>query len=451
MKKDNLVEIYLQNYAAGEKWKLIRGNAGNISQVVVIPAYAEKETLFLTLASLSKNHPSSVEDSFVLCVVNNKDDSPADVIANNRQTLDGLNALVQKKAITNFRKDPALYESLTVLSDSGMKLGYIDASSDGCQIPEKNGGVGTARKIGMDCALRLLREKSDGQGVIISLDADTLVQENYLSVIKSFFRSGSRTAIVAYEHPLPFDAIQKAAICCYEIFLRYWVLGLRYAKSPWAFHSIGSTISVSTQAYLDVRGMNRKAAGEDFYFLNKLAKVGKIDYIKETCVFPSARSSSRVPFGTGKRVERFLGGNHDEEYCLYDPRIFSILAAWLELIEVSYSRSAEEVMTKAGQIHPALRNFLHSVNFSHAWSKINAVSKKKEALVKHFHVWFDGFKTLKMVHYLTRESLPRVNMFAALGLLLSMSGMSRFDLSEKQKMLPLGEQINILNYLRTVT
>jgi len=114
---------------------------------------------------------------------------------------------------------------------------------------------------------------------------------------------------------MPVNYEGQAAICCYEIFLRYWVLGLKYAKSPWAFHSIGSTIVTSTDSYLKVRGMNKREAGEDFYFLNKLAKIGSIDYIRDTCVFPSARSSSRVPFGTGKRIERFLSGQKQEWFC----------------------------------------------------------------------------------------------------------------------------------------
>ena len=152
---------------------------------------------------------------------------------------------------------------------------------------------------------------------------------------------------MAYEHQIPVDYIQQAAICCYEIFLRYWILGLKYAKSSWAFHSIGSTIVVSTEAYLEVRGMNKREAGEDFYFLNKLAKIGKIDYIKDTCVYPSARSSTRVPFGTGKTIQRFMAGVSQEEYCLYDPQIFSVLAEWLQLMSESYMRTGDEILNEA--------------------------------------------------------------------------------------------------------
>jgi len=58
MNKPSLLEDYLEKYSAGKNWHLVSGNIENISQVVVIPAYAEKEMLFPTLLSLAKNHPS---------------------------------------------------------------------------------------------------------------------------------------------------------------------------------------------------------------------------------------------------------------------------------------------------------------------------------------------------------------------------------------------------------
>ena len=55
MKRNSLIDTYLQNYSVGEKWELTANDTDNISQVVVIPAYAEKEMLFSTLASLAQN------------------------------------------------------------------------------------------------------------------------------------------------------------------------------------------------------------------------------------------------------------------------------------------------------------------------------------------------------------------------------------------------------------
>ncbi|HEX7415796.1 MAG TPA: glycosyltransferase family 2 protein [Smithellaceae bacterium] len=450
MKKPSLIDTYLQNYATGEKWNLIANDTENISQVVVIPAYAEKEMLFSTLVSIAQNPLSSLEYSFILCVINNKNNSPSAVINNNLQTIKYLEALVRKKPLRKFNAAQELYPLLLTLSDAKLKFGYIDASSRGYEIPQNAGGVGMARKIGMDMALRLLKKSSAPRNLILSLDADTLVQSNYLSAIKNYFTQRVKTAIVAYEHQMPSNHEEQAAICCYEIFLRYWVLGLKYSKSPWAFHSIGSTIIVSTEAYLEVRGMNKREAGEDFYFLNKLAKMGKVGYIKETRVYPSARSSTRVPFGTGKRIQRFLSGKH-QEYLLYDPQVFTILAQWLELMKSAFDFSVDEIILKAEKINPALKSFLVRCDFVAVWSKILGNVKDEKTLARQFNDWFDGLKTLKLINYLTYEAYPQIDMFEALGRILSLLGMPGLKRNLELKIPKLKEQIEIVQYLRIIT
>ena len=169
-----------------------------------------------------------------------------------------------------------MQEDLRQIAGSDLRLAFIDASSPGLEIPDRDGGVGTARKIGMDAALRILDARAAGGGVICCLDADTLVEENYLSAFRSYFAgTGDPAAVSAYAHQKPDDPLLLAAICCYEIFLRSYVIGLSYAGSPYAFHSIGSTMACTADGYTGVRGMNRRRAAEDFHFLNKLAKIGQ--------------------------------------------------------------------------------------------------------------------------------------------------------------------------------
>ncbi|MGV8059335.1 MAG: hypothetical protein AB2L12_15120 [Smithellaceae bacterium] len=441
---------YLQRYSVANRWKLIAGNTENISQVVVIPAYAEKNMLFSTLASLAQNTPSSLDYSFVLCVINNKRNSPDDVKKNNKQTLEYLQALVLKKSLEHLNLNNGLKDIFHIIADSRLRLGYIDASSEGHEIPAKDGGVGMARKIGMDLALSLLSKSAPSKKIILNLDADTLVQSNYLSAIKFYLTGKVKTAVVAYEHQEPADDEERAAIYCYEIFLRYWILALKYARSPYAFHSIGSTMVCSTDAYLAVRGMNRREAGEDFYFLNKLAKVGNINYIRETSVFPSARASGRVPFGTGKRVQRFL--THErEEYVLYDPQIFEILAKWLLFMEKPFNYDEKYILENAGLIHPLLASFLTDSCFIQAWNKIRRNVKNEAALINQFHCWFDGFKTLKLINYLTKNFYSQINMFDALKTILKMHKIEIPECVFAADNPELTQQKKIVQYLRRIT
>ena len=408
MKKPSVLDDYFAKYAADDAWAIKSADTGDIRQVVVIPAYAENEMLFSTLASLARNPASELEATFVLCVINNKPDANGEVRENNFQTMRRLDTLIEKK--TSFKNDDEKIMQEIVLSP--LKLGYVDASSIGCEIPQNEGGVGMARKIGMDRALGLLRGRIDKQGLILSLDADTRVEPNYLEAIGDHFKTKLKTAVVAYEHDMPEDRQSRRAIVCYEIFLRYWVLGLTYALSPYAYHAVGSTIVTTASAYLEVRGMNRRAAGEDFYFLNKLAKQGEIGRINTTRVHPSARISQRVPFGTGAAMGDSLAGQREPKL-LYDPRVFDILAEWLALMNTYRQEDAQTILAKAYSIHPRLAGFLTERRFMSIWTKITQNAKTQKTLRDQFHKWFDGFETLKLINDLTRTVYPRIDLFDA--------------------------------------
>ena len=135
MKKISLIDPSVQHYSTGEKWDLIANDTENISQVVVIPAYAEREMLFFSFSSIAQNPPSSLDYSFILCVINSKDNSPSSDIENNRQTIKYLEALVKKKSFKKFDTIRNCVSLLNTLSDAKLELGYIDASSRGYEIP----------------------------------------------------------------------------------------------------------------------------------------------------------------------------------------------------------------------------------------------------------------------------------------------------------------------------
>jgi hypothetical protein len=275
----------------------------------------------------------------------------------------------------------------------------------------------------MDNALRLLSNSQHQPRLILSLDADTLVRSDYLSGVRSAFASGREQAgIVDYEHRMLPHREQQAAICRYEIFLRYWVMGLQFARSPYAFHSIGSTMVTTYEGYLAVRGMNRRAAGEDFYFLNKLAKAGPLRRIHETRVYPSGRSSARVPFGTGAAVAKMISGASGD-LPLYDPRTFVILKAWLALMRESFESGAEELLGRAEEIHSGLGEFLAARKFLTVHPKIRSNVKDRKTYERQMHEWFDGFETLKLINFLTRYFYPKISLPSAVKQLLEMQNL----------------------------
>ena len=399
------IHAYLEKRADLVTRPLAASSRENVDQAVVIPALAERDSLFHTLASLAENPASELRRTLVICVVNNRAAPLADAsqIENNRETLERLDA----------------WASGTEARD--LRVGYVDASSPGRELPEK-GGVGMARKIGLDWALAVLADNASRHRLLLSLDADTLVERNYLSAVRSHFEArDASSAVVAYAHRLEGPPEQVAAIVCYELFLRYHALGLRYAASPYAFPSIGSTMVCRAEAYAAVSGMNQRQAGEDFYFLQQLAKTGGVDQIFTTKVYPSGRPSPRVPFGTGQRVRRFLEHAQDE-YVLYDPRVYRILKDWLAAVADHIEGDASNLLSLAEAIAPQLKTFLVANDFAGVWPRLQRNSPDSKRALSQFHRWFDGFRTLKLIHHLRDNGFPQRGMFESIAMLLEWLG-----------------------------
>jgi hypothetical protein len=444
------IQQYLMRQARDDRRVFVVGACIGIDQVVVIPALAEKEALFETLHRLSANPPSDLGRTLVICVINNRDEGIADPedIENNRQTMMLLRPLISGDRNTFSSSFDQTGQLSRQIISSGLRLAYVDASSRGMEMPEKDGGVGMARKLGLDIALSLFDYENPGKKLLFNLDADAWVEPRYLSAVRYFFETGKvSAAVVSYSHRQDQDSALQAAICCYEIFLRYYVLGLGFAGSPYAFHAIGSTMICTPESYVAVRGMNRRDAAEDFYFLDKLAKWGPVARISTTTVYPSGRPSRRVPFGTGRRMIRFLEGRHNE-YLLYDPEVFRILRHWLETMAGGPRQEAQAILTVAACIHPLLRSFLELNRFQEVWPRIQRNHREPDALVRQFHVWFDGFKTMKLIHYLTENGFPQRDMFAVLKDMFDMMNIHcPVAMSEKTRSNP-GEQIQLLHFLR---
>jgi len=331
-----------------------------------------------------------------------------------------------------------------------INIGLVDASSSGFELPEKDGGVGLARKIGMDLALTQFNYSNSGKNILICLDADCTVSNNYLeSIIQTFKQPNIHAAYVQYEHMLPENESEQLAIICYEIFLRYYVLGLQYANSPFAFPTIGSTMICDFESYIKVGGMNKKKAAEDFYFMEKLAKITEIKEISDAKVYPSNRGSWRVPFGTGQRVNRFFAGTH-KEYLLYNPKSFDVLKSWLKIYNSEEIFDAEYYLKSATAIHKSLYDFLVQNSFEDSWNKILKNSKSDEQKQKQKQIWFDGFRTLKLIHYLRDNGFPLVNMFEALDEIFEITK-HKLQFKRREIIPSVEDQLKYLNILREQT
>jgi hypothetical protein len=275
-------------------------------------------------------------------------------------------------------------------------------------------------------------DSSSTEPVLIALDADTLVQPDYLPAIIDHFRSSNDGgAVIPFRHQEGETGPECEAIRRYELFLRSYVLGLSKAGSPYAFHSVGSAMACTARSYVRMGGMNTRVAAEDFYFLQHLKKTAGISQVTGTCVHPSARASHRVPFGTGRSVSRILSGEKNA-VLFYQIDCFRILEAWISAVESDLGATGSEIKKAARGISAGLCGFLDNAGFTATWEKLKRNSAGHDALRTAFHEWFDGLQTMKLIHHLSDTLYPREKPEQSLPLLLEWAGLTPVESPEEQ-------------------
>ncbi len=368
------MEKYRKKFSCAGKY-LPFAQEKKVTCAVVIPSFAESSYLPKTLMSLAKNAPHLLLKTCVVIVLNSPRNSQSaeDMIEDTLQTLNWLSNCAPK--VLNV---------------------FIARELDGNTHLILDAGVGEARKIGMDIAIELLDANSPS--FIASLDADTLVEENYLDELFNFFKEKhSDAAIIDFTHQTGMNDIETEAVKIYEQYLKNYVEWLRHAGSPYAFHTIGSAMAFTPKAYIRAGGMKLRKGGEDFYFLQALKKTGTIGLISETTVHPSARFSTRTPFGTGNALKKIAEG---KSAIFHNPEIFEILKIFFLLTNELFENPKLNLEDWLNSIDENIRAFLKQKDFPVVWMKIlrntaDNPQKRKEA----FHSWFDAFKTLKFIHF----------------------------------------------------
>ncbi|ASP49016.1 hypothetical protein [Cognaticolwellia beringensis] len=274
-------------------------------------------------------------------------------------------------------------------------------------------GVGLARKIGADLAVKLFITGNVLSSWVHSTDADAYLPDNYLTAHagdSTNLKKAVATCCNFYHHSNQ-QAIHQANLR-YENALRYYVAGLKYAQSPYAYFTIGSILSFDMLAYCQARGFPKRNAGEDFYLLNKLAKLGEVAYLADVTIKLDARPSQRVPFGTGPAVQNIMQlTEQGQDYLYYRPAIFMALKACLQAFNGlwKYRQQPElwfEKLTKNTQ------QALTSIGLLTFIAKQNMATQAQ--FDKQLIVWFDSFKTLKFIHALRDLGLGNIPLEQAL-------------------------------------
>ncbi|NOX48483.1 MAG: glycosyltransferase [Chlorobi bacterium] len=263
----------------------------------------------------------------------------------------------------------------------------LDRCSRGNGWKGKDFGVGQARKTLMDG----IAENANDGDIIVSMDADTHFNPNYFtSIAENFQKHPKAVALsVPYYHPLNDDTEANKQILHYEIYMRYYALNLWRTGSPYSFTAIGSAMALPVWAYKAIGGITPHKSGEDFYFLQKLRKYGNVLSWNREKVYPAARFSDRVFFGTGPAMIKGNQGGWDS-YPIYPFRLFDMLKAFFEFFPQLFEKDIETPLDEFISGKFGNKNI---------WKPLRGNSKTKEQFVKACHQKFDALRTLQYLKW----------------------------------------------------
>ena len=368
-------------------------------RALVVPAFRERATLVDGFVRAAETSPGR---TLAVVVVNAPADAAVSAHAENERLIADLVARLER--VDAVSRTPRAW--LGAGHEGSLDVLVVDRASEGARLPPKR-GVGLARKIGADLALALHVSGVVRSSWIFGSDADATLPDGHFDVSGIAGESDAAIVFPFWHEPGP-DAAVTRATAIYELSIRYYAAGLAWARSPFAFHTLGSATAVSAPAYAMVRGYPRREAAEDFYLLNKIAKVGPVVRSPGHAVRLESRASARTPFGTGRGVmETLSGGERD----FYSPEVFSVLKALLHGVEAfSETGDIDAFYEKVGGLPPGPRAVVSSLlEKLGACSVLAAASRElpaRGAKRLRVHSWFDAFRTLKLVHALRDRCFP---------------------------------------------
>ncbi len=339
---------------------------------IAIPMLQEAENISFLLEKLRKQ---GYQDFDVYVCVNHPDDAAEDIVRDNRRSV----ALLMEAKVP-------------------FPIHIIEKVWHG-----KQRGVGWARKVLLDEITR----RCGGDELIVSLDADTGFGSYYFENLLEVFNAHPRAVALAvpYSHHVVGEEEQDRAMLRYELYMRHYLLHLMLIRSPYAFTAMGSAMVFPAWSYVRAGGITPLQGGEDFYLMQKFAKTGTI-LLHSQPVHPSARKSSRVPFGTGPAISKGLAFI-EERYPFFPTEAFQHIGTTYSLFPTLYEHDVETPMS----------NFLRQqLKTDDLWTPLRRNFKRQDLFVHACHERVDGLRILQYLHTFPSHPAAFYDLFPLLGL-----------------------------------
>lgn len=339
---------------------------------IAIPAMDELNYLPSTLSAIARQK-TTYPFSVFICI-----NQPDDWWNNDQKRSICLNNQKLHEYLRNYDKFP---------------IHILDRSSKGKGWQRKNYGVGWARKILAEeiCDIAALED------IMIMLDADTVFDEHYLESIGDNFIYHKKYPVISvpYYHLLTGDETADRAVLRYEIYLRNWLLNMMDIGSPYGFTALGSAIAIKIWALQKIGGITPLRSGEDFYLLQKLRKMSLVNIWNRLPVYPAARFSDRVAFGTGPAMAKGAG-NDWKSYPVYHHTLFKPISHTYQKLDELFIKDID---------NPFLRFLREQFKDDKIWIPIRKNFKKFPLFLRAFHEKADGLRIIQFIKQEHAKSL----------------------------------------------
>jgi hypothetical protein len=242
----------------------------------------------------------------------------------------------------------------------------------------------------------------------VAFDADSVVSRNYFTSIEATFKKnpGYNFVNLNFSHPVDDAALTpslREGIILYELYLRYLRNAMQWCGYPHAIHTVGSSFAVKASAYVKQGGMNRRQAGEDFHFLHKIVQLGDYGQINEATVFPAARISHRVPFGTGAALKKWEEGDK-ELYMAYSLQSFSSLRMLLSDPSLFFGNEQEVWKERITRFDPMLQNYLKLTGTEEKLFELRKNCADAKTFTKRFYHLISAFWIIQYLNLCEAQS-----------------------------------------------
>jgi len=348
-----------------------------VDMVVVIPCYNEPDVM-TTLQSLLRSASPEIS-CMVAVIINSGEHAGQHAVEQNRKTMSEIQQFSEQHSRKEMQIVPLLFENL----------------------PKKHAGVGLARKIGMDLAVEYFYQMQNERGIIVSLDADCTVSDNFLANIHRAFKHNDKqnATIHNFLHRAENnDPTIEKAVRQYETHIRTFSNRLKEIGFPSYYHTIGSAFAVSADAYVRAGGMGRQQAGEDFYFLQKVFALGNVTLLEDVFVYPMARFSDRVPFGTGPALQKIIDEQHNS-LKTYSTQSFEELKRFFDRKDSFFKTEKSTIQSSIIDLHPALHLFIEDNHILEAIEDCNRNCATIQSFQKRFFHHFNAFMIIKFLNF----------------------------------------------------